>query len=106
MGRALDDTAYTLAYVDQTGAFGASRRTDDVFAPGIFGQTANFTGNSRHLLLIVRGDVLLLYVDGRYQGRMADLERDGSVGNAVVNFEPISTTCQFKDTWVWNWPSF
>jgi hypothetical protein len=103
VARAQDDSDYTLVYVDQTGAFGASRRQGESFAQGIYGETPDFTGDSRHLLLIVRGDTLLLYVDGRYVGQMPDLMRDGSVGNAVINFEPISTTCQFKDTWVWNW---
>lgn len=101
--RAQDESNYTLIYVDQTGAFGASRRAGEAFEPGIFGQTPRFTGSGRQLLVIARGDELLLYVDGRYAGRMQDSQIDGSVGNAVVNFEPISTACQFADTWVWSW---
>ena len=101
--RATDDSRYTLAYIDQMGGYGLSQRTDDSFAPGIFGETANFEAGSHHLLVIARRDILYYYVDGQYKGTLENSAIDGMIGEAVVNFEPISTSCTFTETWLWRW---
>jgi hypothetical protein len=101
--RGVDDTHYTLAYVDQTGGYGLSQLTDDAFAPGIFGESVEFEAGPHHLLLIARDDILYYYVDGQYKGTLENTAVDGMIGEAVVNFEPISTSCTFTDTWLWRW---
>lgn len=101
--RAADDTHYTLAYLDQNGGYGISQRDGESFLPGLFGENAIVDGQSRHLLVIARGDQIIYYVNGHYVGTVDNPAIDGAVGNAVVNFEPISTSCQFTDTWVWRW---
>jgi hypothetical protein len=101
--RSIDDTHYTLAYIDQTGGYGLSQLTDDAFAPGIFGESAEFEAGTHHLLLIALGDNLYYYVDGQYKGTIENTAVEGTIGEAVVNFEPISTSCTFTDTWLWRW---
>lgn len=103
--RSQDDTHYTLAYVDRTGGYGVSQREGDTFRPGIFGEGLSNTGDSRDLLIVARGDQIIYFVDGVYRGTMNVAAVEGAVGNAVVNFEPINTSCQFKNTWVWTWDS-
>jgi hypothetical protein len=101
--RASDDTHYTLAYIDQTGGYGVSLRDGDSFQPGIFGTTPDFQAGAHHLLVIARGDILYYYVDGQYKGTLENKTVDGAIGDAVVNFEPISTSCTFTNTWLWRW---
>ncbi len=98
-----DDTHYTLAYIDQTGAYGVSPRDGDQFSPGIYAELPTANGNKHTLIVILQKDQLLYYVDGTFAGKMPNKVVVGSVGNAVVNFDPIHTSCQFTDTWVWNW---
>ncbi len=101
--KAKDDTNYLLAYIDRTGGFGVSERKGDTFSPGIFAEKPNLTGNQHALVIIVQGDQILYYVDGLYSGSMTTATEAGAIGNAVINFEPIRTSCSFRDTWVWNW---
>ncbi|MEZ4666788.1 MAG: hypothetical protein R3E39_02510 [Anaerolineae bacterium] len=98
-----DDTHYTLAYIDQLGGYGVSQRVGDTFLPGIFGENPEIAGNTHKLMVIVQPDNLLFYIDGLYAGSSATEKLTGGVGNAVVNFDPVRTSCQFQETWVWNW---
>ena len=101
--QSIDDTTYTLAYVDHNGAYGVSQRQNDHFNPGIYAEDSAASGNNHSLIVILQKDLLLYYVDGLYSGSMTYTAVEGGVGNAVVNFEPIHTSCKFTDTWVWNW---
>lgn len=101
--QAQDDTNYILAFVDQSGASGVSRREGETFVPGIYSENTDLAGSQHHLLVIVHSEQLLFYVDGLYSGSMTGTAAAGAIGNAVVNFEPIRTSCRFTDTWVWNW---
>ncbi|MBL8134756.1 MAG: PPC domain-containing protein [Anaerolineae bacterium] len=100
---ALDETHYTLAYFNQEGAYGISRREGDLFAPGIVGALPDGGAQQHHLLIIASDNTLTLYIDGVHVGSQAETADDGSMSIAVVNFEPNTTTCQFDDLWVWAW---
>jgi hypothetical protein len=101
--RDINDTDYTIAYIDQTGGYGLSQRVDDLFQEGIFGQSTSIGEGSHRLLVIANGDILYYYIDGLHVGTLEMPSLEGSIGNAVVNFDPIDTTCQFNDTWLWRW---
>ncbi|MBL8162181.1 MAG: PPC domain-containing protein [Anaerolineae bacterium] len=102
--RAANDSEYTLAYVDQSGSYGLSQRQTDTFLPGIFADALLDTSlQTHHLLVVVNGEQAIYYVNGRYGGSVENPNIEGMVGNAVVNFEPISTSCQFRETWLWSW---
>jgi hypothetical protein len=104
--RATDDDHYALAYIDQTGGFGLAQRDGDSFLPGIFGELGDGETSSNgtyYLLVIANGDTLYYYIDDQYQGTLTNPAESGEIGNAVVNFEAIDTTCQFSDTWLWDW---
>jgi hypothetical protein len=100
---ATGDDDYLLAYFDQTGAAGLSLRQGDLFEPGVFREGFDASTTTHRLLVVADDDGLLYYVDGQLAGRLAGEAADGAVGNAVVNFEPTTTSCQFTDTWVWTW---
>ncbi len=102
--RAQDTTDYTLAYLDQTGGYGISHRNGQTFESGVYGENpALATSNVHHLLVIAAEDMLHYYIDGQLAGSMETAAAEGAMGNAAVNFEPIPTTCQFTDTWLWAW---
>ena len=103
MLRATDENDYLLAYLDQTGAAGLSRRADDTFDPGIYREGLELDSGSHRLLVVAGETQLLYYVDGTLIGVLEAGDEAGSIGNAVVNFEPVTTSCQFNDTWVWAW---
>lgn len=95
---------YVLAYLDQMGGYGISQRQDEEFLPGLFGEITNWTSNtSHHLLIIANDDRLFYYIDGKYVGALDVPAQTGEVGTAVVNFETITTTCQYTDLWLWRW---
>jgi hypothetical protein len=101
--RSTDDTNYTLAYIDQTGGYGVSRRVNDSFEVGIFGENARLLEGPRQLLIIANDDTVHYYVDAYHVGTLDNVAMEGAVGNAVVNFDPVATSCQFDNTWVWRW---
>jgi hypothetical protein len=95
---------YTIAYLDRQGAYGISRRDGAGFEAGLYGEDEALAGGeSHHMLLIVRADELLLFIDGLYRGRLEADTPPGAIANAVINFDPVTTSCDFTDTWVWNW---
>lgn len=101
--RGINDSNYLLAYVDASGGYGVSQRKVDTFLEGIFGESLPRNTTTHQLMVIARDDTVLYYVDGQYSGSLITEVVDGAVGNAVVNFEPISTSCQFTETWIWRW---
>jgi hypothetical protein len=103
--RSQDDTNYILAYTDRAGGYGLARREGDTFQPGIFGEGLPEADVPHNLLIVARDEEIIYYVDGIYRGTLQAPPIEGAVGNAVVNFEPISTSCQFTNTWVWSWDS-
>jgi hypothetical protein len=98
-----DDTHYTVAYIDRMGSYGLAQRNGEAFRAGIFGDGLAQNTNSHHLLVIASGDTMYYYVDGVYRGALDNPAVAGEIGNAVVNFDPIDTTCQFQNMWLWRW---
>ena len=98
-----DDEEYLLAYADQTGAFGLSPRRRNTFEPGIFGQGLMLDNGPHRLLIIANNEQLLYYLDGQFAGTLQVSAVTGRVANAVVNFELVTTSCHFTDSWVWAW---
>lgn len=101
--RLATDTDYTLAYIDQDGDYGVSKRNGDTFSADLYGQDAAI-GRGAHLLLVIADDnTIYYYVDRKLVGTLENAPQDGEVGIAVVNFEPNSTTCQYTNFWLWEW---
>ena len=99
-----DESNYTVAYLDNVGGYGVSVRRGDTFSDGIFGTNELWTvTNSSQLLIVVNEGILYYYVNNRLVGRMDVEQIAGQVGNAVVNFDPVRTNCQFRNTWAWRW---
>lgn len=105
-GLVFRDTAerdYTLAFVDQTGGYGVSRRVGDIFEPGIFGEGLALSSGPYNLLVIAHDATVIYYVDGVYRGIMDNPSTAGEVGIAVVNYAAVYTACDFRNTWIWSW---
>jgi hypothetical protein len=101
--RATDDTNYILAFIDQTGGYGLAARDGNGFQPGVFGEQPDLGRGEHHLLITANGDQLHYYIDGGYVGSITAETVEGTVGNAVVNYDPNLTVCSFQNTWLWSW---
>jgi len=101
--RGTDDTSYTLAFVDQVRGLGMAQREGGEFTPGIFDERIGIGEAEHHLLAVVNGEIAHYYVDGIYAGTLEIPAAAGTVGNAVVNYDPNTTICNFQNTWVWSW---
>jgi hypothetical protein len=101
--RTKGETDYLLAYFDQNGAYGLSQRQGDHFEPGIFGEGLTVSAGPQRLLVIANETQLLYYINGQLVGTLESPATEGGIGNAAVNFELTTTSCQFSDTWVWAW---
>ena len=102
--RFIDETDYTLAFLDATGGYGVSQRQGEDFLPGLFGESADYAdGGIHHLLIIADANTVYFYVDGHYTGTFENEPQEGQVGAAVVNFDGIDTACDFTDLWLWDW---
>lgn len=101
--RFTSETDYTLAYFDQDGEYGVSKRTGDTFSPGISGVNSPFSSGQHQVLIIANGDTLYYYIDGVLVGTLEETAQDGEIGIAVVNFEPNTTNCTYNNLWLWNW---
>jgi hypothetical protein len=57
------DTDYTLAYLDQNGEYGVSKRTGDTFSPGIYGTNEAISAGTHLLLLVADDNTIYFYID-------------------------------------------
>lgn len=95
------ESNYTLAYMTHEGDYGVSRRMGDVFEPGIYGsRELEPRDDSHYILVIVTQEMLHYYLDERYVGSMDYPRQVGGVGIAVVNYDEVDATCNFKDLWL------
>lgn len=101
--RYVSETSYMIAYMDTVGGYGISPRAGNQFQPGLFNENPElFTDEDNSLLLVVLSDMLYFYVNGQFVGMLDIPAQEGGVGNALLNYESVSTTCQFSDTWLWS----
>lgn len=101
--RSAGEEDFTLAFVDQMGGYGISKRLGSEFEPGLFGENRAWAGQTHHLLMIADTNTLYFYIDGRLAGTLDNPPQSGEVGTAVVNYESINTSCHFTNLWLWRW---
>jgi hypothetical protein len=101
--RSTGEEDYTMAFIDQMGGYGMSKRTGSEFEPGLFGENRVWAGRNHHLLMIADANTLYYYIDGRIAGTLDNPPQSGEVGTAVVNYESINTSCRFTNLWLWRW---
>ncbi|MCY3945755.1 MAG: hypothetical protein OXF44_05675 [Anaerolineaceae bacterium] len=96
---------YTLAWLDNSGSAGLSRRNVDAFAPGPLRADLLPGDSADHLLVIADGENLYFYANHQYVGAQPVALPSGTIGIAAVSFDNMMTTCNFRDTWIWGWPT-
>ena len=98
-----DESAYTLAFVDNNGGYGIAEHEDNAFQTIFFAENPLLLEQETiHLLIIAVDDVVKLYIDGQYISTQENTAIAGTISNAVINFDLGTTSCQFRDTWVWS----
>lgn len=100
-----DQDGYTLglAFVDTAGGYGVAQSQDgDLIGnaydldPALVGENATV-----RLLIAVRGDTVVYYVNGALVMQEALTLEPGRVGVALLNYAASDTTCLWTDLWVW-----
>lgn len=100
---ALSDATYTVAYADNRGGFGVAPRNGDTFEPGIVGTNDAWSITDGVTLVVVHVDGLVhFFANGVYGGSMSVADREMALGNAIINFDSVSSRCEFQNTWVWS----
>ncbi|MCA9904318.1 MAG: hypothetical protein KC547_10705 [Anaerolineae bacterium] len=94
------DREYSVGYINQNGDYGVSKRTGEIFEPGLYDDLGNFSGSPHHLLIVVAPDRLHFFVDGRHRGSLAQTAVEGEIGLATVNYEPVTISCRFTNLWL------
>ena len=96
------DTSYAVAYLDNAGGYGVSVREGDTFSPGFYNENPDWDVTNRSSLVITVYDgTVYFFVNQTFAGTL-DIEiPDAGVGNVVLNFDAVSSNCQFTNTWVW-----
>lgn len=95
-----DENHYTLAYMTSKGDYGLARRNAAGFAPGIYGKREPPAGPDHYLLVIATDEIIHFFLDEEYAGSLPSEPRVGSIGIAVVNYEPADSACVFDDLWL------
>jgi hypothetical protein len=101
-----DTQSYMLAYLDNTGAYGVAHRNPEGFDPGVYGEGLDPEAFSHHVILIVWEEHVYFYVDGQlmpgdYEGLLEESPDEGTIAQAVVNFDAVQTSCTFSNVWLW-----
>ncbi|PJF22190.1 MAG: hypothetical protein CUN56_07270 [Phototrophicales bacterium] len=97
-----NDTSYAVAYVDNAGGYGVSVRSGDQFSPSIYDENPEWdVTNPSDLVIVTYDDTLYFYVNQTFAGVLSVDLPAGGVGNVVLNFDSVSSNCQFTNTWVW-----
>ncbi|MCE2489276.1 MAG: hypothetical protein J4G17_04795 [Anaerolineae bacterium] len=100
-----DAETYTLAWLDNSGSAGLSRRKGEAFAAGPLRSDIAPGSADDQLLVIADGENLYFYANNQYVGAQPVAFASGTIGIAAVSFDNLSTTCNFRDTWIWDWPA-
>lgn len=98
-----DAEDYVLAYIDNMDGYGLSERSGDSFIQNTFNSRIDLQQVPYEMVLIVRDEHIHYYLNGEHAASIEAPIRDGSIAEAVVNFEAANTNCQFNNTWVWQW---
>lgn len=99
----INDPIYGLVYVDNTGAVSITQRIDDAYEQTIFRDDLPISGTNHHLLVVALGTELHYYVNGHYVGTIQNELPAGGVSEAVVNYTPANTSCEYRNLWLWRW---
>jgi hypothetical protein len=94
---------YGLAYLDSTGGYGLSERADTEFIQNLYNNRIDLQAPPYQLLLIVNETEVAYFINGSFALSMSMSRNEGTVGEAVVNFEAVNTNCQFNNFWLWTW---
>lgn len=100
--RDTNDEEYVLAYADSAGGSGLSERSGADFVQNVF-SVQEEAAPPHNMVVIVRGEQVDYFLNGQHRGRLEIAVREGNVAEASINFQEASTSCQFSDTWIWQW---
>ncbi len=94
---------YSVAYLDEQGAYEVSLRDEEGFSSGLFGERSVIPNEQHTLIVVVYDGQLLYYVDYQLAGVLDYVANSGEVGIGALSFGFRDASCQFNDLWLWTW---
>ncbi|NPV66989.1 MAG: hypothetical protein HPY64_07580 [Anaerolineae bacterium] len=103
--RRVDESRYSLAFVDGLGGVGLAEWQTDRFDPAFYRtDPGGFAGLTRARLLVVGvGDRVRVYLNGELAAERSNPPLQGGVGIAALSYDGRLVNCQFGNTWLWVW---
>ncbi len=98
-----EEERYSVAYLDEQGAYEVSLRDVDGFSSGLFGERSITPNEQHNLVVVVYNEQLLYYVDYQLAGVLDYVAQAGEVGIGALSFGFRDASCQFNDLWLWTW---
>lgn len=98
-----DADDYVLVYLDSAGGYGISERSGSEFIQNSFKLRIDNIRPPYELVLIIRDDLIHYFINGSHAMSLNIGTREGSIAEAVINFESVNTNCQFNNLWLWQW---
>jgi len=103
--RRVDESRYSLAFVDGLGGVGVAEWQTDRFEPAFYrtdpGGFAGLTG--ARLLVVGVGDRVRVYLNGQLAADRPNPALQGGIGIAALSYDGRPVNCQFDNTWLWTW---
>ncbi|MEL6524550.1 MAG: hypothetical protein AAFQ07_02470, partial [Chloroflexota bacterium] len=72
------------------------------FAQNVF-ETGDVVAPPHDLVVIVRDEAVYYFLNGQLRGTLEMAIRQGNIAEASISFDGSSASCQFTDTWIWQW---
>jgi hypothetical protein len=95
------EDVYLLVYVDSAGGYGISARENDQFVANYFNTQLDLGQPPYRLVVIADAGRVHYYINGQHVHSLAYAVRDGDIGQAIINYQEMSTTCQYNNLWLW-----
>lgn len=99
----LAEDRFALAFVDSDNGYGLAWHENNAFTDNLYNDVLATSNDFYEMLVIATGDEVHYYLDGYYVGTLTESQTSGQIGEAVINFDTMTTTCNFNNIWVWLW---
>lgn len=97
-----DERNLDLVFIDSAGGFGVVQARDAALTRNAYALDPMVNADGSHLLALVRGSEVALYINGALVTQEAVQPGEGRVGVVLLNYADVPADCFWSDIWVWS----
>lgn len=97
-----DERNLDMVYIDSAGGFGVVQARDAELTRNAYALDPMVNPGGSHLLALVRGGDVALYINGALVTQEEVQPGEGRVGVALLNYDNVPADCFWSDIWVWS----